>query len=261
MNATFSHSEANKNFGYEGVLYEKEEIESIFPNQIKEKLLDSEGTNEIISQLANLDDLKSTGFDDEWLLEVISSDDVVTKHEDWRIGEAFAEFHLEDCYSCRFYYNELRDARNIHGNKTGADLVGFIELDGETVFLFGEVKTSNEEKNPPQVLYSRHGMIDQLKDLATNPKTRKTLVRYLSFKVKDLDITNPFKTDFVEAIKNYSLDKFSSVGLLIRDTDSNEKDLQARYKALKASVSATRLKLFALYIPIKMKDWNDLVRK
>jgi hypothetical protein len=261
MNSAFSHSETNKNFSYEGFLYQKEEIESIFPNQIKDKLLDSEGTNEIINQLANLEDLKSTGFNDIWLFDVLGLDDVITKHEDWRIGEAFAEFHLEDCHSCRFYYNELRDARNVHGNKTGADLLGFIELDGETIFLFGEVKTSNEKKYPPQVLYSRHGMVDQLKDLATNPKTRKTLVRYLGFKVKDLDITNPFKADFVKAFKNYSLNRFSLVGILIRDTDSNENDLKARYKALRKSISATGLKMLALYIPIKMGDWNNLVRK
>ncbi len=263
MNSVFSHSETNKNFSYEGFLYQKEEIESIFPNQIKEKLFDSEGTNELVDHLSNLDldDINSTGFNDKWLIDVLSLENIITNHKDWRIGEAFAEFHLEDCHSCRFYYNELRDARNVNGNKTGADLVGFIELGEDTVFLFGEVKTSNEEKYPPQVLYSRHGMIDQLKNLATNPQTKNTIVRYLGFKVKDLESGNPFKADYLKALQNYYIDKFSLVGVLVRDTTSNVKDIETRYKALKTSISATGLKMLALYIPIKMGDWNNLVRK
>ncbi len=53
----------------------------------------------------------------------------------FRIGEAMAEVVLQQHFSCRFYWNELRDARNPKGNKTGADLVGFIEIDNEVLFL------------------------------------------------------------------------------------------------------------------------------
>lgn len=259
METVFSHREVNQRYGFDGVLYENKEIENIFPNQIKEKLLDSEGTTELITELTNTDNIKSTGFNNEWLVEVFSLETVITQHNDWRIGEAFAEFHLEDSLSCRFYYNELRDARNVHANKTGADLLGFIEVDGDTVFLFGEVKTSNEEKYPPQVLYSRHGMIDQLKDLATNPQTRNTLIRYLGFKIINLDSSNPFKIDYLKALQNYELDKFNLVGVLIRDTNSSIKDIKSRYESLKTNVNAIGLKMLALYIPIKMGEWNNLV--
>jgi len=47
---------------------------------------------------------------------------------------------LEKHFHCRLYWNELRDTRNLKGNKTGADLVSLIEVDNEILFLFGEVK-------------------------------------------------------------------------------------------------------------------------
>jgi hypothetical protein len=79
--------------------------------------------------------------------------------------------------------------------------------------------------------------------------------------VKDLTPSYPFKADYLKALQNYKLDKFSLVGVLVRDTTSNVKDIESRYKALRTSISATGLKMLALYIPIKMSDWNNLVRK
>ncbi len=68
---------------------------------------------------------------------------------EFEIVEALAEVILEKNFSCRFYWNKLRDARNPAGNMTGADQMGFIYYENEVLFLFGEVKTSSEAKSPP----------------------------------------------------------------------------------------------------------------
>lgn len=261
MKQEYQHIEIEEIRKYQGVSYSEAEINNIFPNQINEKLLDTEGTNELIEEFHDeFNDLKTTDFDDTFLVDILKLDDIITEHKSWRIGEAFAEYHIETSLSARFYYNELRDARNVFGNKTGADLLGFIELKGETVFLFGEVKTSSQIDTPPNVLQGRHGMIDQLKDLATNTNISRQLIRNTGFKVVNLEKENSFRKDYFEALKNYNFDKFHLIGILIRDTKPNEKDLKARFKNLSKSVTnEIGLNLTALYIPIKMKNWNKLI--
>lgn len=254
MKQEYQHIEIEEIRKYQGVSYSEAEIKNIFPNQVKEKLLDEEGTDELVN------DLKTTGFDDTLLIDILKLDDIITEHKPWRIGEAFAEYYIETNTSARFYYNELREARNVFGNKTGADLLGFIELEGNIVFLFGEVKTSSEKKAPPNVLQGRHGMIDQLKDLATNTDITRQLVRNFGFKIVNLQEDNPFRIDYIEALKNYTSDKFHLIGILVRDTAPNEKDLETRYKNLSKSVSnGIGLNLTALYIPVEIEDWNKII--
>ncbi len=254
MKQEYQHIEKERIREYKGVSYSIEEIKEVFPKQVKEKLLDEEGTSELVN------DLKTTGFDDTLLVDILKLDDIITEHKSWRIGEAFAEYYIETNLSARFYYNELRNARNVFGNKTGADLLGFIELEGKTVFLFGEVKTSSEDKTPPNVLQGRHGMIDQLKDLATNTNITRQLVRNFGFKIINLQEDNPFRIDYIEAFNNYTSDEFHLIGVLVRDTEPNEKDLKSRYKNLSKTVSkGIGLNLTALYIPIKIEDWNKII--
>jgi len=227
MKQEYQHIEIEEIRKYQGVSYSEAEINNIFPNQIKEKLLDTEGTNELIEKFQDeFNDLKTTDFDDTFLVDILKLDDIITEHKSWRIGEAFAEYHIETSLPARFYYNELREARNVFGNKTGADLLGFIELKGETVFLFGEVKTSSQIDTPPNVLQGRHGMIDQLKDLASDTNISRQLIRNTGFKIVNLEKDNPFRKDYFKALKNYNFDKFHLIGILIRDTEPNEKDLK-----------------------------------
>lgn len=246
---------------YEGVSYTVSEIQEIFSTEIKEKLLDTEGTDELSENLiGEFNDLKSTDFDTSYLVDILKLDDIIERHIPWRIGEAFAEYYIETTLPVKFYYNELRDARNVFGNKTGADLLGFIEINGEKIFLFGEVKTSSEEKSPPNVLKGRHGMIDQLKNLSENQKTTRQLVRYFGFKVKDLEDTNPFRIDYLNALKNYSSEKFHLIGILIRDTEPNKDDLRTRFNNISEYITnEIGLNLTALYIPIKMEEWNNYI--
>lgn len=254
MKIEYEHKEIDRNHSFEGVSFSDTEIENAFQKSVKEKLLDIEGTNELV------DNLKTTGFDDTYLLDIFKLDDIITEHNDWRIGEAFAEYYIETNTSAKFYYNELRDARNVFGNKTGADLLGFIEIAGEIIFLFGEVKTSPQPKSPPDLLFGRHGMIDQLKELSNNKVIQRQLIRNFGFKVLNLENTNPFRNDYLQALKNFEYEKFHLFGVLVRDTIPTSNDIKARYKNLtKAIKKEINLKLIALYVPVKMEHWNKMV--
>lgn len=269
MKQEYKYTDIETEKTYEGFLYSENEIESIFPTQVKEKLLDTEGTDELLEEFfRELNDLKATDFDDTFLVNILKLDDIILNHKSWRIGEAFAEYHIETNSNARFYYNELRDTRNVFGNKTGADLVGFIKIEDEIVFLFGEVKTSGDKHVPPNVLYSRRnrtgklekGMIDQLKDLANNTNVTKQLIRNMGFKVKDLEKDNPFRRDYFEALNNFYFNKFHLIGILVRDTIPNEQDLRARFNNLTKNVKKeVGLNLTALYVPVEIDKWNNLM--
>ena len=103
------------------------------------------------------------------------------------------------------HWNENRDARNPKGNKTGADLVGFIEVEGRVLFLFGEVKTSSETaKRPPQAMTNnRNGIEKQLRNLYDSRNKRQILISYLQNKARHYPEGHPFKTDYQASLRAY----------------------------------------------------------
>ncbi|MBD0331825.1 MAG: hypothetical protein ICV66_04160 [Chitinophagaceae bacterium] len=244
--------------GYQGIEVSQKDVKAYFPNEVKEKLNDFEGTNELVETFST--SIPLTGFDiNVILLDVFSLDVPATE---WRIGETFSEVYLEKEKGARFYWSEIKDQRNINSNKTGADLVGFIDMNGETVFLFGEVKTSNDPNRPPQVLYGKSGMIKQLEDLASDRKKVCALIRYLGTKAIMYRTTDPFRLDYEKALNTFisNMDKFHLFGVLVRDNDPDERDLKQRYKSLKAKINkVTGLQLLALYIPIVQSRWQSIV--
>lgn len=181
-----------------------------------------------------------------------------------RIGELVAEKIVESRYSAKFTYNSDRDLKNPNSNNTGADLVGFIEMeDGAVNFLFGEVKTSEEHTNPPGVMYGSTGMIDQLVELGTNSDKLKSLVKWIFIKCnsdKDLLVQKYIR----EAMQHYVKDRSSIqlIGVLVRDTNPNEMDLKNRYIDLKKRINGQHnVQLLAVYSNYKMKDgaWEKLI--
>ena len=169
---------------------------------------------------------------------------------------------LEEHFACRFHWNELRDARNPKGNKTGADLVGFIEIDGEILFLFGEVKTSSENSRPPQVMTNEKGIEKQLLDLYDNPNKRLTLISYLKSKAKLFPNEHQFKIDLNEGIKSYYSEnnKYQLIGVLVRDIESSKRDVLPSYNRLKRDIlEPIGLQLLALYVPINSSDWLETI--
>ena len=173
---------------------------------------------------------------------------------------------LENHLTVRFHWNEARDARNPKGNKAGADLIGFIEISGDVLFLFGEVKTSSETiTRPPQVMTGGDQMEEQLRNLYLDLNKRKLLIRYLANKTRNLENSHPFKDDYRKALRCYYLHdhpNYQLVGVLVRDVEPDESDLMSSYQRLENLVLNPKgIKLIACYIPIAKDEWNNMIRK
>jgi len=249
--------------GYVGIYVDENECREHFQGRVKDILIDREERENMTSDLKSI--IEETGFNanDQLLADIqyLQSDEV--KAQNFRIGEAYAEVILEESFTCRFHWNELRDSRNPKGNKPGADLVGFIEFESEVLFLFGEVKTSSENRRPPQVMTCDKGLENQLRDLYENDEKRLILIKYLGSKVRLLPDGHKFKEDYNRGLKVYysnNLVKYQLIGVLIRDTEPSEDDLSHSYQRLKEEIlESVGLKLIAIYVPIKKEDWPDII--
>ncbi|MCR6643038.1 MAG: hypothetical protein NVV82_29615 [Sporocytophaga sp.] len=262
MRVNYQHNETDFR-GYQGLELDDEECRGHLRGAVKDNLLDREERDNTLDRLRALRD--ETGFDaNEGLLADIQAlEEENIQVQNFRIGEAYAEVILEQEFSCRFYWNELRDARNPKGNKTGADLVGFIELNGQVLFLFGEVKTSSETANrPPQVMTAEDGIERQLKDLYSNRIKRQILVSYLKNKIRHFEADHPFRLDYNASERAYytNPENYHLTGVLIRDVEPNGLDLSASYNRLRTHVLEPRgLRLLALYLPIQKQDWIAII--
>lgn len=256
----YNHTDSPKS-NYSGYLLENDEATGLLQNDVKKRLLDESQRKDFVATLENLKN--DTGFISEQLLvDIQSLVNAKVNAREFEIGEALAEVILEKNFRCRFYWNKLRDARNPKGNMAGADLVGFIQYDNETLFLFGEVKSSSENKYPPQVLTQKDsGMIDQLKDLYKDHQKRLILISYLQSKI---NLNEDIKKDFNSAIHSYYTqgNNYQIFGVLVRDTDANEEDLKTVYNTLtKDILEPTGLRLLAIYMPMKKEEWLSIINK
>jgi hypothetical protein len=262
MNVLYEHIESVKR-NYQGVGFDEQECRENLQGGVKDNLLDREERNDMLEQLRVLNN--ETGFSSERLLADIQAlQDESIEVQNFRVGEAYAEVILEQAFSCRFYWNELRDARNPKGNKTGADLVGFIEVEGQVLFLFGEVKVSSELNFPPSVMTGAKGIEGQLKDLYSYPSKRQILISYLKSKTSHIPNEHPFKTDFNSGLKAYysNPENYQLIGVLIREVEHDESDLSLIYRRLSTRIlEPIGLKLLALYLPIQQEDWLNIINE
>lgn len=264
MRVDYHHRESNKR-GYQGVSLADQECRDYMHGLVKTNLLDREERDDTLDRLRALRD--ETGFEasDGLLADIQALEDENLQVQNFRVGEAYAEVILEQEFSCRFHWNELRDARNPKGNKTGADLVGFIEVDGEVLFLFGEVKTSSEIAiRPPHVMTGAFGIETQLKDLFDNRQKRHILISYLKNKMRLFEDDHPFKADFNSGLRAYysNPEEYQLIGVLIRDVETDDRDLSVSYGRLRVQIlEPIGLKLLALYLPIQQNDWLDIINE
>jgi len=263
MNVFYEHIESVSR-SYQGIGFDEQECHKHLTGPVKDNLLDREERDDTHERLRALMD--ETGFASEGLLTDIQAlEDESVQVQNFRVGEAYAEVILEQDFSCRFYWNELRDARNPKGNKTGADLVGFIEVDGQVLFLFGEVKTSSETANrPPQVMTGSDGIERQLKDLYTNRIKRQILISYLKSKMRLFPDGHLFKVDFDAGFRAYysNPEEYQLIGVLIRDVDPDARDLSKSYGRLSTRIlEPIGLKLLALYLLIQQEDWLSIINE
>jgi len=249
--------------GYCGISFNDEnDFIALLCTDVKNRLVDEAERQDCLSTLKNLQ--SDTGFSSSQNLlldiQTLSNSNINVKN--FEIGEAIAEVVLESNFKCRFHWNKRRDSKNPEANQTGADLIGFIEHKDELLFLFGEVKTSSEEENPPQVMTQKStGMISQLKELYSNHQKRFDLIRYLQSKTT---LNDNIKKDFQSAIKAYYNpdNNYQLIGVLIRDTKAIENDLKEVYKKLRDTIlEPTGLQLVAVYLPIKQEKWIEILNQ
>jgi len=221
-----------------------DKLNDFLSGPVAARLDDTEGGEELRSHLRGL---SLTGMGQDALEEVLAAD--VPEERAWAAGEALAEAVLTEHHDVVLPWNTERDKRNPFASLPGADIVGF-QRDGDSHRIaLGEVKCSAEEKWPPQVMSGRSGIGHQLDSLANNLGTICQLFKWLLPRVK--------KTQHVSAFNNACIRYFNSerrdlalFGILVRDKEARETDLQARGRSLGGALQGpTRCQLLALYLP------------
>ena len=221
-----------------------------FLNDVKQRLEDTEGKQEFEDHLRGL---ALTGMAKDCLESFLSVGEV--EPLDWAVGEALAEAYLIKKYNIIFPWNMEREKRNIHASTAGADIVGFVEKDGNFSLVFGEVKTSSEIKFPPQVITGRSGLYHQLDSLAHELAKIRQLLLWLLPRIKTSGI---FVEAYNKACGAFFSSQFKSItlfGILIRDTPPNLNDLASRGQKLRNTLTLpTQCHLIALHLPFTIED-------
>ena len=133
-------------------------------------------------------------------------------------------------------------------------MVGFCRDAQGFGLLFGEVKTSSDARVPPQVMYGRSGMTWQLETNATNLAVHHSLLRWLRIRCGTPELVAAYR-EAVGRYINSSGKDLLLVGVLLRDTDSNEMDVASRARHLgRRLASPTRVEIQAWYIPVAISD-------
>lgn len=262
MQVIYSQLETAKR-SYQGITLDDRECRAHLIGGVRDNLLDREEWQDSLNRLRALRD--ETGFtaSEELLADIQALESAEIETQQFRIGEAYAEIFLEQEHTCRFHWNENRDTRNPNGNKTGADLVGFIEVEGQVLFLFGEVKTSSETQNrPPQVMTKADGIERQLRDLYNDRNKRLILISYLKSKMRHYPDGHAFINDFDASCRAYYSGNcdYQLIGFLVRDVDPDHRDVSVSYERLRTQVLEPKgIKLLALYLSIKKEEWNEII--
>lgn len=225
-------------------LADDSEFNSFIANEVAPRLYDETGKADFT---AHLNSLASTGFAQDSLQAILEAEH--PEERDWAVGEALAEAWLSREHGVIWPWNMERDKRTSQASLPGADLVGFVTQGSETRLALGEVKSSSDRGTPPNVMSGRKGMTRQLENLATDVGLLHTLLRWLQPRCRG----NSAEPHFNAAIKllfqsgNKAMTLF---GVLVRDTQPDERDLRSRGQHLGDIVNAPAgCHLLALYLP------------
>lgn len=232
-----------------------EQFNSFLQGPVAVRLNDAEG-NQAFSE--HLHGLGLTDMGQDVLRAVLAAEMPETR--DWAAGEALAEAVLEANYDVVLPWNTERDKRNPFASLPGADIVGF-QRDGDSHCLaLGEVKCSSEAKWPPQVMSGRSGgLTHQLDTLAHNLTIICQLLRWLLPRVKNSDHEAAFNTACARYFNSGRRD-IALFGVLVRDQEAREEDLQARGRSLAARLQdPTRCRLISLYLPWPIAQLPELI--
>ena len=231
-----------------------EEFESYLQGPVRRRVMDESQRESFESDLRAL---ATTDMASTMLKNVLEASEAEKKP--WEIGEALAECLLEDQYEVNWPSNTARDKRTPKASLPGADLIGFIETDGQKLLILGEVKTSCDSNNPPCVMTGKSGMIHQLDKIANDLKIHNSLLNWLHVRCKNTQLWPHYQ----EAVSKYLESEGRAIilfGMLMRDTDPNQLDLENRAHNLSNCVdSPTKVELIAWYLPYPVDEWPELV--
>lgn len=223
-----------------GIKMERMGLDAYLANRVREWHYDIRRIAELATEISG-----RTGFDTDKLKEELLS--TRPPSESWQAGESLAHCILEDYWFARFPYRASRDAKNPKAFLAGADIVGFYHRNDTTTLLLGEVKTSAEDRQPPQVVTSQAGLLAQMKALKDR-RIQLSLMLWLVQKYAGGE--HPYARHCNDAVDAYVCrGAVRLVGILIRDTPPGEADLQYAFEKLRDDTK-TRLDLCALYIPV-----------
>ena len=228
---------------YVEIFFESQHAQQYLKKDVSERFYGKEQMDRAIISSVNQTDMHS-----EELEKILKTD---ISPIGWRIGEYIAITAMEKFFQANIYHDPNRETTSPNANLTGPDLVGTIKMKDKTVFLLGEVKTSGHAQRPPAVM---HKLATELKGLDGIYEARaKTAIRWMLLHKDEYD-----KDAIDEALENYPHRKI--VGALVRDTEPDIKDMLQAYTKLVASLSKnTFLLMVALYIPIKIDDFEKFM--
>jgi len=224
--------------------------------RVAARLNDTEG-NAVFTE--HLNGLSLTGMGQDALKSILAAE--VPETRNWAAGEALAEAVLEHAHDVVLPWNTERDKRNPFASLPGADIVGF-QCDGNSHRLaLGEVKCSSEATSPPKVMSGRSGMTHQLDTLAGNLATICQLLKWLLPRIKRTRYEEIFNAALTRYLNSGNRD-LALFGVLIRDQQARETDLQARGQYLATRLQTpTCCRLLALYVPCPITRLPGLVRQ
>lgn len=206
---------------------------------------------------SDLESLATTGMGSDTLSTLLQTSQPPL---DWEIGEAMAECLLQDEHGAHWPWNENRDRKTPKASLPGADIVGFVGEGEQTMFLFGEVKTSAHAENPPGVMSGRGGLAHQIDTLSDALAIHRTLMNWLYARCRNVP---ELKTRYDFAARRYLESggtDFAVVGVMLRDTPAHVDDLRTRGIALDGRPGNPRMWLDAWYTPRPIADWVGIAR-
>ena len=231
---TREYKENHNGISIAGFSYTEDELEKS-AQTVADVCFDNSGQESFENYILSLSD---TGFAGIPVLPMV---------KDWQVGEGFAEGYITAHFACSFPWSNNRDLKNPNSSLTGADMVGY----HKGRFAFGEVKTSAEQKSPPQVTSKKgDGLNAQLNKLCANHDLRWVLIQYLYHRQKS---SNEYKEACIAYLKNNN--NFYIFGILVRSIEPALNDWNYLKKHLQVH-EQNKVFLIALYLPV-----NDGIEK
>jgi hypothetical protein len=243
---------------WQGIQFDNcDEFKAFMRKDVASRLHDEAGKADFTS---HLNSLASTGFAQESLQAILQAEQ--PEEHGWAVGEAIAEAWLSREHGVVWPWNMERDKRTPKASLPGADLIGFITKGAEIRLLLGEVKSSSENKAPPQVMSKQEGMARQLESLATDKTLLNTLIRWLQPRCHGNPIYQPFFDSAFMLLLQSGNKAVAFFGVLVRDTRPDELDLSSRAQHLSSIIKPpANCNLFALYLPCSISSLPKLVKR